>query len=223
MAFTLAGRKALGMYLDGDSANNGLSLLQLLTDSWQASGMFIPFSTEVVQTVTGSPITIGTGGTINVPRPLRMLDTSFFRVNSIDYPITWLPQQEFNEISLKAQAGTFPFYGSYDNNLPLGNIQFWPVPTSKELHLRLDAVFPGFVDFDTDYPIEVGYQSAITYTLAEMACMGIREVPVEVARQAAQARKAILLNNAPVPLWKAPNVTRGLSGGGYYPLPGSYP
>lgn len=222
-AFTLAGRKALGQPIDGDSKAQGLELLQMLVDSWQAQGIFIPYTTEIVQSVTGSPVTIGTGGTINTTRPLRVLDTSFFRINSIDYPIKWVDEAEFNLIWNKTITEFTPRYGFYDHALPLGNLYFWPKPTAYELHLRLDAILPAFVDYDTDYNIEIGYTNAIKLSLAEYACMGIKEVPQSIGVQAEKARKAIIQNNMQVPIWSKPSITRGVNNGRYYPLPSSYP
>lgn len=222
-AFTLAGRKALGQPLDGDSKAQGLELLQVLVDSWQAQGIFIPYTTEITQTVTGSPVTIGTGGTINTIRPLRVLDTSFFRVSNVDYPINWLNQADFNQIIYKAQTGFPSCYGFYNHALPLGSLYFWPVPTANELHLRLDAVLPAFVDYDTDYGIETGYNAALKFSLAEYACYGIKDVPKSIADQAEMARKAIILNNTNVPMWVKPTITRGLNSGLWYLLPNGYP
>jgi len=222
-AFTLAGRKALGQPIDGDSKAQGLDLLQMLVDSWQAQGIFIPYSTEIVQSVTGSPVTIGTSGTINTTRPLRVLDTSFFRVDTQDYPIKWLDQSGYNQIGYKGLIA-FPYcYGFYDHALPLGNLYFWPIPSNYELHLRLDAILPAFVDYDTDYNIETGYTNALKLSLAEYACMGIKEVPQSIGVQAEKARKAIIQNNMQVPMWCKPSVTRGLNNGRYYPFPSSYP
>jgi hypothetical protein len=209
-SMTMAGRKALGTTLDGETLGYGLRRLNQLIDEWQAQGLYIPFSTEVVQPVTGSPVTIGTLGTIIAPMPAFVRDTSFFRIDGLDFPLDWLEISEFNRIPLK-DIDTYPVYASYVQGDGIGNLYFYPKPQNYELHLYIDAVLPAFVDYDTDYYIQKGYHSALIYTLAELYCEGVRPVPPDIARKAANARAVIRENNIKPLMWRAPAITHGVN------------
>lgn len=209
-AMLMSGRKALGTALDGDTLAYGLRRLNLLIDGWQAQGIYIPFTTEIVQNVTGSPVTIGATGTITAPMPQFTRDTSFFRIGGIDYVLRWLPIDEFNRIPLKA-IDTYPVCASYVPGDTLGNLYFYPRPQNYELHLFVDAVLPAFADYDTDYPLQKGYANALTYTLAELCCEGVRQVPPDIARKAVLARDVVRQNNIKPIMWRQPSITHGVN------------
>jgi len=204
-AFTLAGRKAIGNPLDGEELAWGMTLLKGMINSWQADGLFIPFVTEAVATVSGSPVAIGTGQTVNVPRPRFVRDTSFFRVTNVDVPVHWLNEKEFNQLQTKTISSQYPLYGYYDAAIPVGKLYFWPAPQNVELHLILDAELPAFSDFNiTDYAIDTGYSEAIYLTLACKACLGIKEIPADLERNANKAVSKIRRNNGKVPVVNLP-------------------
>jgi hypothetical protein len=205
----MAGRKALGTALDGDVLAYGLRRLSQLIDEWQAQGLYIPFTEEVTQSITGSPVTIGTGGIINREMPQYVRDTSFFRIGSIDYSLEWLTIEQFNQIPLKA-IDTYPVYASYVPGDIQGKLYFYPRPQNYELHLYIDDVLPAFVDYDTDYPLQKGYHNALTYTLAEVFCEGVRQVPPDIARKAINARSVVRENNVKPIMWQSPSVTSGV-------------
>ena len=62
------------------------------------------------------------------------------------------------------------------------------------------TAIPAFANLATDYPLAPGYTKALQYSLAEELAPGVKEVPLSVARMAANARRAIRRNNARVPL-----------------------
>lgn len=195
-AYTYAGIKALGSQLDGETLAQGLSRLNSMLNAWQSDNLFIPYVSEVVTTVTGSPISIGTGQTINVTRPRFIRDTSYVRYQSQDWPIQWVNQPKFNELYNKTWSSTYPMYGYYDNQFPVGHIYFWPKLSSSELHLQLDAILPQFADYTTDYPIDTGWQLALELSLAEKACIGIKNIDQGLRLAAMNARDTIRTNNA---------------------------
>jgi hypothetical protein len=198
-AYALIGVKALGEPLDGDTLQYGLDALNSLIDSWQAESLFIPYTTEFSQTVTGSPITIGAGQTLNTPRPKFIRDTSFVRFSNTDYPLAWLDQSDFNQITNKSISSTYPLYGYYDGKYPTANIYLYPTASSTDLHLIFDAVLPAFADYTTDVNIDTGWLRALQYSLAEELAPGLIDISPQLAKSAASARRVIRTNNAVVP------------------------
>lgn len=205
-AATYAGIKALGSPLDGETLEHGLTALNSMLDSWQAESLYIPHTTEIIQSVAGSPVTIGLGQTINVVRPKFIRDTSFIRIGGFDTPIRWISQQEYNTIAYKGQTGT-AYYGYYDEQFPVGKIYIYPVPNG-ELHLQVDAALPQFADYTTDYAIDTGYKLAIELNLALMMCIGLKEPTQLLLSQAFAAKNRIQQNNATYSILTIdPNVT----------------
>jgi hypothetical protein len=209
-AFTEIGRVALGNNIDSDNLAHGLRLLNRMIDAWKAQNIFIPYTTEIVQTVTGSPITIGTGGTINTERPTQVLDASFFRISGIDYPFQWITQEEFNAVSLK-EIDSIPRYGWYEQGLPLSKLHFYPRPTNYELHLRVNGALPAFADYDIDYQVEAGYQDAIIKCLKVDACAGFREPTQSIMVSAENALRVIKTANARSMAWPTTPISQSLS------------
>lgn len=199
-AYQLAGMKDPNQVVSGAEASAALDALNDLIDSWNTQRLYIVSVNELVQTVSGLPITIGPGQTINVARPVAVEDGSFIRYNNVDFPIQWITREEYNDIAYKQVTSTVTAYGYYDQNMPTGNIYFWPYPqTGAELHLQLQHQLSEFADLTTDYTLAPGYRKAIAYTLAEELCGGVRAVPPKVEQIAAAARKAIRRTNVDVP------------------------
>ena len=199
-AYALIGFKDPGEALSGADAQYALDALNDMIDGWNTQSFFIVSINEVVQTVSGLPITIGPGMMIDVPRPVEMQNGSFVRIGGVDFPIQWIDREEYNSIAYKGVTSNVPAYGYYDGNLPTGNIYLWPYSlTGAELHLQLNSNLSEFADLATDYTLAPGYRKAISYSLAEELAPGVRELPAQVAKQAFLARKAIRRTNVTVP------------------------
>jgi|WetSurMetagenome_2_1015567.scaffolds.fasta_scaffold00310_28 hypothetical protein len=205
-ATTYAGIRALGSALDGDTLDFGLAVLNSMLESWQEDNLFIPYVQDIVTTVTGSPVSIGTGQTINVARPRDIKDTSFIRFNGVDSPIKLVSEEEYNRIANKSLSSVYSWIGYYDKQYPVGHLYLYPAPTNSSLHIIVDAVLPQFADYTTDYNIGIGYQNAIELSLAELLCLGLRALPSGLEKQAMLARKVIRRNNVSIWPMELPNV-----------------
>jgi hypothetical protein len=187
--------------LGGTDAANFLGVLNSMLDSWNTQRLFIVSVQEVVQNVSGLPITIGPSGTIVMARPVRMEDGAFIRLNGADFGITWVERVEYDSIVQKAQPGDLACYGYYEPALPDGRIYLWPFPqTAVELHLQLMTQLTAFANLATNYVLAPGYQRALEYSLAEELAPGRRPLTPDVMRQAANARRVIRRLNVEVPL-----------------------
>ena len=151
--------------------------------------------------MSGLPIPIGPGLAINTARPVTMEDGSFARIQGLDYPITWLNNEQYQSIPIKNLSTSIPQYGFYDGGNPSGLIYLWPYQsTPTELHLMVRSQLAAFSDLSTDVPLAQGYKAAIVYSLAEEIAPGIRELPQLVIRKAMMYRRAIRQTNADIPL-----------------------
>jgi hypothetical protein len=186
--------------LDGNDTSNFLDVLNTMLDGWNTQRMFIVSVADVNQSVSGLPITIGGGGTINVARPVRLEDGAFIRLNGADYGITWLGRVEYEAIIQKSQAGNLACYGYYEPAMPLGKIYLWPYPSAAvELHLQVQVQLTEFADLSTNYNLAPGYKKALEYSLAEELAPGRRPLTAKTERIAANARRAIRRTNVEIP------------------------
>lgn len=201
----------------GDQANF-LAVLNDMVDSWNTQRLFIVAVSDVVQSASGLPITIGSGGDINVTRPTRMEQGAYTRTDGVDSPFRWVERTEYDAIGNKSEAGV-PQIGYYEPAMPLGKIHLWPYPASAiELHLPVQTQLTAFADAaTTDYTFAPGYVKAMAYSLAEELAGGKRELPLSVQRIAATSRKAIRRTNVaiqPQQIEGCGTVSYSLGGGG---------
>lgn len=177
-----------------------LAVLNDMIDGWNTQRLYIAAVTEIVATVSTSPITIGPGGTINVNRPVKMEDGAFIRQNGSDYQVLWMSRTDYADITNKAQTGELAYAGFYDPAIPVGSIYLWPKPAgSVELHLQLQTQLTEFANLTAAYSLAPGYRKALSYSLAEELAPGKRELPASTARIAASARRAIRRSNVVIP------------------------
>ncbi len=190
-ACDLFGYKDSAESLSAADSANFLLVLNDMVDNWNTQRMFLPAISDVTANVSGLPITVGPGATINIARPIRMEAGAFIRSGGIDYPITWIERLEYDSIASKTQAGT-AYSGYYDAAVPIGSIYLYPYPaTTVELHLRVLTNLSEFAALATTYTLPPGYRKALEYSLAEELALGKREIPAAIPRIASSARRVI--------------------------------
>jgi hypothetical protein len=199
-AYSLLGYKAAGEALSSDDADYALDALNAMMDGWNTQRLFIVSMASVVGTVSGASATVGPGLTFDTVRPVAVENGSFTRIAGIDYPVKWIDDETYSNISLKTVSATFPQYAYYDAGLPTATVYFYPVPNGPvEFHLALQVQLTAFADLATDYPLAPGYLKALQYSLAEELAPGVKELSMMVIRTAANARRAIRRSNVVVP------------------------
>lgn len=199
-AYTMIGYKAAGEALSGPDIADALGVLNGMLDAWNAQRLFIVTVNEVVATVAGGTASIGPGMEFGVPRPVRIENGAFARMNGVDYPIQWIDRETYARITLKTVQSSFPQYAYYDANLPTATIFFYPVPLVPiDVHLPLQQTLQQFLDPETAYFMAPGYKRALEYSLAEELSIGYRALDPNIARLGANARRAIRRTNVDVP------------------------
>ncbi len=196
-AYTILGYKDPSDALSGQDTAYALDALNDLVDTWNTDRLFIVAVSNVSASIAGNPITIGASMTFNVTRPTDVT-SGFVRINSVDYPVEWITQAEYDALPLKSTASTVAIYGYYDRGVPTGNIYLYPATTGT-LHLQLPVQITAFADLTTDYDFAPGYRKALAYSLAEELAPGLRALDPGVARIGARARAAIRRTNSSVP------------------------
>lgn len=178
-----------------------LRALNNLLDSWDTERLSIFTVQDIVKKgFTGATLTIGEGGQLNVPRPVRLEDRCFIRLNNVDYPLRVIDGQTYSEITLKSLNTTFPQVIYLDAQYPIATAYLWPVASmAVDVHLRLRQQLDGFCRYasdEIDFP--PGYRRALVYSLAEeLYSVYNRPVDRNVAVIASKSRRNIKRINSP--------------------------
>ena len=100
-------------------------------------------------------------------RPIR-INSGFTRVSNIDYPFECKNIENFERIGYKLQGGPWPRMLYYQPSMPNGNIQFFPVPTSGEVHMFCDTVLAKAYATSDTVLLPPGYNMGLRWLLAEV-------------------------------------------------------
>jgi hypothetical protein len=136
--------------------SNAGETMDFLLSNWQALGLPIwcrKISPAKTLSATGS-YTIGSGGSINVNRPLAIMQAwlrdSTTAATPIDIPLNIVSQQEYYLLSSKSSTGR-PVYLYYDaaydgltnqGATAVGTINLWPVPDTNTItNLTLYTIY----------------------------------------------------------------------------------
>lgn len=182
-----------------DSADALLSFNQMI-DSWQAERLFAYAIVERVAPLTAGAgaYTIGSGGVINAPRPVK-IEYAFTRdaqnydriMEVVEDPNYWAA------FTLKSSGNTFPSALYYVPTYPLGTINLWQLPVAGlTLYLGAWEVLTEYASLNTITSLPPGYEDAYVYSLAERISVEYaRPVTPGLAQLAASARARIKQNN----------------------------
>lgn len=113
------------------------------------------------QTVASGPLTS------YQPRPIR-INSAFVRVATLDYPVKVMSFEDYEKVGLKSLNGPWPYGVYYQPAEPVGTLNYWPNPSSGEVHLFCDSLLGNFQTLADVVTIPQGYAMAMRWNLAEL-------------------------------------------------------
>jgi hypothetical protein len=144
-----------------------------LVKAWQADGMPLwAIKSTSIPLVSGvSAYNIGSGMTVDIPKPLKVLQAYNHNITShVDVPMRIITKQEYNMLGNKTSSGN-PIQIYYDPQRTYGILNVFPVPSTTEQSANTLIIHyqRPFEDFDAstdepDFPQE--WYDAVTYGLA---------------------------------------------------------
>lgn len=166
-------------------------------------------------------ITIGPGGQVNIPRPMRV-ESAYARFQNLDENIQVCSKEVYDAIGLKTVGSTWPEYLWYDQALPIGTAKLWPVPqASIDIHLTTLATLAPFANANSAQELPGGYRNWLDLELS-IACADTFNLPVSpiTMQRRNAAWDAMVKQNLVVPeLWPQPQIRTRLGqflGGGQF-------
>ncbi len=148
---------ALGQYLTGSGVTAGTQIIRFITGAGGAG----TYEVSISQSVSSTTLTS------YYQRPLR-INSAFVRVSQLDYPVKPLNIEQYELIGLKNLNGPWPRALYYQPSAPVGNITYWPVPGSGEMHLFAETVLAGFSSLSETVNLPQGYNMYLRWNLAEL-------------------------------------------------------
>lgn len=147
---------------------DALHEMNQMTELWATRGVNYPVDTTLTLTPGLAAHTIGTGGSLNTSRPVRVLD-SYIRISGNDYPVEVISAAKYDAIGNKSTQGR-PVVMRYDQTMPRGTITFFPVPdVAYSFVLNSINKIPEYTtssDLANDTGLPPGFDIALEYNLA---------------------------------------------------------
>lgn len=208
-----AGILGVGQTLLAEDSNDCLTLLSQMMAQWQTRRWLVPALTTHNRLGNGAiSYTVGDGGDFDITRPDKIQAAYVIQENTGSNPVSlWLTQifskEDYDAIAVK-NLPSLPSYFFYDGSWELGNLYFWPLPSSiyrlyitvkKQLEFPLD-------DLNTEFELPPPYQEAIHYNLAVRICsMYDRPVKPSTVTLAKMALNTIKNTNTQISELKMPS------------------
>ncbi len=185
-----------------DQDSFALLALNALLALWSAKGLMIPFLTDDNHTLSAgtASYTIGSSGTINTARPIKIVEAYIQDSASVDYPVeTNMTLDEYNRIADKS-AQSRPTRLYYDPEYPLGKIYLDPNPDAAyELYISSLKQLPSFASISATMVLPAEYEKALSLSLAVDLAPELNVVLSQVViQQAIGALLDIMALNSPV-------------------------
>ncbi len=193
----LFGAYSPGETLDVGEANDALTVLDQMIDSWNTDRLAI-FTTRIDDfpfVLNQQSYTLGTGGDFNIPRPASIDAMSAILLNNpanpVEVPLAMYSVQNWQtDVPVKVVDGTFPQLVYDDGGFPLRTLQFWPIPSTQPNSCRIYSwqalTQPAALNTTISFP--PGYQEAFRFNLA------VRLAP-DYGREASASVQAIAVKS----------------------------
>ena len=188
-ALKLTGIQSSYEDLDSNDAADALAELNGILDHWNIDKLrgYNQETQEFTLVPGQETYTIGAGGDFNGTRPVR-IEFMYVRDNisdNIDYTVSSVSFAEYNSIKLKDIQSYYPQWYYYNPEYPLGEINFYPVP-SKAYTLYMTQWYKWGAYTATSDVVDLpeGYTQLLVYNLACNMCSYFgKPTPPEVYRR----------------------------------------
>lgn len=217
LALKDAGTLGVGQTPLPEDTNDAFTTLNGMLSLWQKKRWLVYHLVELTKTATGAQsYTVGPGGDFSITYRPDEIDYAFVRQlvpsvpNQVDYSVRILNSREdYSRITLKSM-GPFPQAVWYDAAFPLGNLYFWPLPsTAYEMHIGVKEALQSFTNLTDSVNLPPEYVEAIRWNLgARLRPMYQLDPDPTITALAQASLDTIRSVNAQIPLLRMPSGLR---------------
>lgn len=198
----LIGALATGETPSADEANDALSSLNNLLDSWANEKLLISqFVRETFTLIPGQQTyTVGPTGDFVTTRPVKIENAGIMVVQATvpyEAPVEIVDYDQWSKIVNKQIQIPIPSKIYAQGNFPNETINFWPVPSvANQAVLYSRKQFTSFTNLSDDVNLLPGYIRALNYNLAmEIAPEYGKEPSQAVVNSARESKENIKRTN----------------------------
>lgn len=190
-----------GQTASADQATNALESLNDILSGWNTDSLVLFATSNEQATLTPgqSVYTIGTGGNINIDRPVQ-INSAYVVIQNVSFRVNEINQDEYNLITNKTLSQQLPIHFLYVNDYPLGRITLWPTPSEAiPFVLSVDRVLDDLT-LSTVLSFPPGYRKALRAALAVELLPEYGQEPSQTLRDMARRSLADIkrANHVPV-------------------------
>ena len=182
-----------------DDSTDGLVTLNHLMDGYAAERLQIYKVTRTTWTIVSGTqtYTIGTGGDVNIARPVYIDHVTFIDTSpskNIEYQLSPLTEDAWARVPIKTLQSPFPTAWYEDAVFPLRTLSFWPVPTSSTLlgGIYVPTAVAEFSATSTAISLPPGYRRMLVKGLAVEMLPSYGRQPHPALLQAADEAKEVV-------------------------------
>ena len=208
----ITGAVAQGQTLKGTGITAGTKIVEFLTG---AGGNVNEIGTYKLNITYATPVA-STAIVGYYQKPL-FIDQAYVRVNTqsngqpvlnggLDYQVSILALENYNQIGLKTLNGPWPKALYYNPNAVSGNVFVWPNPAQGEMHIFSSTIFSNYTSLYDDISLPQGYAMALRWNLAErlMPMYGkVSQIQIGMIQTYAQESKSTIKRNNMKPIASA--------------------
>lgn len=215
----LIGAIATGETPAAEEISDGLYALNEMIDSWSNEKLIVHQIHKEKFTLTPSTqsYTLGTGGTFNSARPLKIIEAGLEIQGADPYeiPMDLLTVEEWAELSDKETLSSIPTKLYCEGTFPLETLNLWPIPSeANKIVLYSWKPLTTFASANTEAMLPPGYLRALRYNLAlELAPEYGKEPSSLVMNSAMEAKENIKRMNIKPQFLDAKT---GVTGNGFF-------
>lgn len=216
-AYMDAGLLQEGQSVNSEQIASGLRKLTDMVNIWQTGGLklWLNVETPVSLVASQSTYTLGPGGSIDMTKPLRVLEAWYEDTNNNRRPLFPFAWADYARLSQLTQEGAVSNY-FVDKRATDLRIVFWPTPDTTaatgtaKLLLQTQVTNPISVSETMNFPLE--WRIALRWGLADEICTGQPQAIMDRCQQRGAMYRATLedwdVEDAPV------HFAAGVQGGG---------
>jgi hypothetical protein len=169
-AYFDAGLIGVGQNVNGEQIVMGMRKLTDLINLWQTQGLKLWLNVDTsITLVSGTgTYTLGPSGTVDMTKPLRVVEAYYADANGIRRPLTPLAWADYVRLSTVNQSGSINSYFVNKQQTQL-SVLFWPAPDATAAtgvgHLVLQTQVTNFINLtETKYTYSIPKKFAHTET-----------------------------------------------------------
>ena len=203
------GAQAPADSMPAEDAQYGLRALNRMIQKWNTDELMVyTINRQEFDIIPGKQLyTIGTGGDIDIPRPVKIQMASVLIqtnvANPVELSLRELTDEEWRATAVKNVSSAYPTQFWLTGNMPLNEMYLWPIPQNGYCKLVLYSwgKTANFASLNDDVVFPNGYEEALVTNLgiALSNSYGVQVGPALAAR-AADAKSHIESINIE-PMW----------------------